>query len=254
MRTRPYLWTALGTLTMLALAVTARSQTNPDALWHIVHDRCVPSARSGPPAPCLSIGPDDIVLKDINGRTQVLLIPTARITGIEDPALLAPPTANGPAPNYFADAWHARLDVDTLVGHPLPRDAIALAVNPPGNRSQNQLHIHVDCLRPDIRDAVPHLMIGPTWTMLPDPLQGQRYAAMRLDGTTLGQDPFRLLADNLPGARTTMADYTLVVIGTDTPGFILLAGRIGPDGPGHGEDLQDHTCALADQITREGPR
>ena len=241
---RRHHWTAAGVVVTLALAVAARSATNPDALWNIVHDRC--SQGTHPvPAPCLEIGPDDVVLKDINGRAQVLLVPTTRITGIEDPTLLAPGT-----PNYFANAWRARLDVDDLIGHPIPRDAIALAINSLGNRSQNQLHIHVDCLRPDIRGTIRDLDVGPTWSMLPAPLQGQRYAAMRLDGTVLTQDPFQLLADGIPGARAAMADYTLVVAGTDTPGFILLAGRIGPDGPGHGEDLQDHACALADLPNR----
>ena len=236
-------------VSVLAVAVAAQSATNPDALWNIVHDRCVPGAQAGNPAPCLEAGPEDIVLKDINGRTQVLLIPTTRTTGIEDPALLDPAT-----PNYFAHAWQARTYVDKLAGHPLPRDAIALAINPPGNRSQNQLHIHIDCLSSEARETLRHLQIGPTWQPLPDPIQGQRYTAIRLDGPTLTQNPFHLLAEGIEGARADMAAYTLVLIGTEAPGFILLAGRIGQEGPGHGEDLQDHACALADQTTKEAPR
>ena len=234
-------WIGLGAVAAVGLGMAAHSAANPNALWTIVHDRCVPGAQAGNPAPCIRVGPDDAVLKDLVGRAQVLLIPTTRITGIEDPALLAPGT-----PNYFAHAWQARHDVEARVGHPLPRSAIALAINPPGNRSQGQLHIHVDCIRPDIRNALRNAAPGPAWTMLPEPLEGQRYLAMRLDGDALVQDPIRLLADGVPGARGAMAGYTLVVAGTDAPqGFILLAGRIGLDGPGHGEDLQDHACAIA---------
>ncbi len=60
---------------------------------------------------------------------------------------------------------------------------------------------------------------------------------------TLDANPFRLLAEGLPGAADAMGQFTLVATGTPN-GFILLAGRVGADGRGHGEDLQDHGCAL----------
>ena len=224
---------------ILAAALGLATAADPDALWKIVAGRCVPNAQAGDPAPCVAVAPDWAVLKDINGATQYLLIPTARITGIEDPALLAPN-----APNYFAAAWQARSHVEARAGHPLPRDAIALAVNPPGARSQDQLHIHVDCIRPDVREAVRSLPAGPGWTPLPAPLAGQRYQAMRLDAAALDANPFALLAGGVPGARQAMGQYTLAVLGS-ADGFVLLAGRIGEDGGGHGEDLQDHACALA---------
>lgn len=237
--------TALAATILAGVLGTVAHGANPNALWEIVHDRCVPGAKSGNPAPCIRVGPDDAVLKDIVGHTQFLLIPTARITGIEDPALLA-----SGVPNYFGHAWQARNDVEARAGHPLPRSAIALAINPPGNRSQNQLHIHVDCIRPDVRNALRQVAVGPTWALLPEPLEGQHYTAMRLKGDTLDQDPVRLLADGIQGARGAMEDYTLVVAGVEAPaGFILLAGRIGLDGPGHGEDLQDHDCGIANEAT-----
>ena len=225
-----------GAAALGGLAIAARA-ADPDALWKIVGGRCVPNAQSGNPAPCAEVTADWAVLKDINGATQYLLIPTARITGIESPAVLAPD-----APNYFAAAWQARSFVEARAGHPLPRDAVLLAINPPGARSQNQLHIHVDCVRADVRDALHGLPVGESWAMLPVPLAGQRYAARRV--ALLEANPFTLLASGLPGA---MGDYTLAVFGLDD-GFVLLAGRIGADGNGHGEDLQDHACALA----REG--
>ncbi|HZM08527.1 MAG TPA: CDP-diacylglycerol diphosphatase, partial [Methylocella sp.] len=36
----------------------------------------------------------------------------------------------------------------------LPRDAINMAINTAGSRSQDQLHIHIDCIRPDVRKAL----------------------------------------------------------------------------------------------------
>ena len=230
---------AVAGLAALALYAVVARAADPDALWAIVHGRCVPDAAAGNPAPCVAVTADWAVLKDIVGATQFLLIPTARITGIESPAVLDPA-----APNYFAAAWQARRYVDERAGHALPREDIALAVNPPGARSQNQLHIHVDCVREDVRDALARMPAGEAWEMLPEPLAGQRYAARRLPGQALDANPFRLLAEGLPGAAAAMGHYTLVVVGR-SDGFTLLAGRIGADGDGHGEDVQDHSCAVA---------
>ena len=95
-------------------------------------------------------------------------MPTAAITGIEDPAVLAPG-----APNYFADAWRG---APTLSARrpALPRDALSLAVNSTFGRSQNQLHIHIDCLRVDVRNAVRRQLasIGDNWAPLAETFAG----------------------------------------------------------------------------------
>ncbi len=238
------LWLGMACVGCAVLGSLVARAADPDALWKIVDGRCVPHARGGNPAPCVQVDADDAVLKDIEGATQFLLIPTARIPGIESAALLAPG-----APNFFAAAWDARRYVDQVVGHPLPRDAFALAINPPSARSQNQLHIHIDCIQPAVRAALDTFPIGADWAMLPAPIAGQRYAAIRLPGEALGRNPFVVLADGIAGAREAMGLYTLVLVGNADPaagdGFILLAGRVGPDGAGHGEDLEDHRCAVA---------
>ena len=232
-----------------ALGTLAARTTDPNALWRTVHDRCVPGARAGDPAPCAEVDLSDgeargsAVLKDLVGRTQFLLIPTARLTGIEEPALLAPGM-----PNYFAAAWQARGQVELRVGHPLPRDAVGLAINSRTRRSQDQLHIHVDCLRPDVRDALRGRKVGERWQRLPVPLAGTDWLAMRLLGDRLDRDPFRLLADGVPGAREAMGNENLVVTGTapdEPPGFVLLANT---GGYGNGESLQDHGCAIAQEF------
>ena len=231
----------LAGLAVLGLCAAVARAADPDALWKIVHGRCVPGAAAGDPAPCVEVAADWAVLKDIVGATQFLLIPTARITGIESPAVLAPD-----APNFFAAAWKARAYVEQRAGHGMARDSIALAINPPGARSQEQLHIHIDCVRPDIRALLGTVAVGEQWTALPEPLAGQRYLARTLAGSELDANPFRLLADGVPDAASTMGSYTMVVTGHGG-GFMVLAGRIGADGDGHGEDVQDHSCALARQ-------
>jgi CDP-diacylglycerol pyrophosphatase len=264
-RAAPRSRTALGAAAAAALAAAlalsaapggART-ADPHALWEIVHDHCVPNLRRrGDPAPCAAVDLRDgvargyAILKDRSGPTQFLLIPTARVGGIEDPALLAPG-----APNLFAAAWRARSFVETRAGRALPREDVALAVNSVSARSQDQLHIHIGCIRAGVRDALragaPR--IGARWAPLDPPLAaGRRYLAMRVLGEDLGPaNPVVLLADGVPGAREAMGRYTLVVAGATFaeggPGFVLLADRADPAAGdrGWGEGLLDHACALA---------
>lgn len=242
-----------GTVALLLAAVRPMlsQAADPSALWQIVHEQCVPDMQQQhDPAPCAEVAlqPGYAVLKDLVGATQFLLIPTARISGIEDPAVLAPT-----APNYWQAAWQARSLVDQRLGHPLRRDALALAINSAFARTQNQLHIHIDCVRVDVHDALlaHNAEIGAVWAPFSQPLAGTRYRAMRLIGEDIAPaDPFRLLAASI--SANQMRYHTLVAIGADfdgIPGFVLLDGQTDPttSDRGSGEALEDHNCAIGKQ-------
>jgi CDP-diacylglycerol pyrophosphatase len=244
-------------LAVCAPIVLLGAASDPLILWKIVNGACVvDQTRSGKPAPCtrVDLAGGYAILKDITGTTQYLLIPTTRLTGIESPALLAPS-----AHNYFAEAWGQIGLVSTTLAKPLPRQDLSLAINSIYGRTQQQLHIHLDCLRRDVRDALARhaAAIGPHWAPFPEKLAGEPYRALRIDGVGLGDaNPFQLLATGEPGARTAMGSHTLVVAGETfddgAPGFILLDGvaMLSHGNTGSGEDLQDHHCALAAGRTR----
>lgn len=244
-------------LAALLLVGAARVVTaDENGLWRIVSERCVPNEKlNHQPNPCVAVdlAGGYVVLKDLVGRTQYLLLPTARVTGIESAAVLAPN-----APNYFAEAWHERHYVEDRALRHLPRDALGLAINSISGRTQNQLHIHIDCMRLDVTAALrDHAgAIGPSWAKFPVPLVGHEYMAMRVDGAELGAvNPFVLLADGVKGARTEMGRFTLVVVGSSAQGkdgFVLLAGHANPAAGnwGAGEQLQDHDCAAATAASR----
>ncbi len=241
---------------------TAASAGDPDFLWKTVHERCVPDQRmNNDPEPCVAVNlaggepRGHVVLKDQEGATQFLIIPTARRNGIESREILS---AN--APNLFAAAWAARSGVESVLHRALPRDDIGLAINSVDGRTQNQLHIHVDCLRVDVIEALrAHLnAISGKWSAFPEPLAGHTYVARLLDGATLkGVNPFRLLADGVPGAALDMAHETLVVAGVifpdGRPGFVLLADHANPatGDRASGEELQDHACAVGSSAGRQ---
>jgi CDP-diacylglycerol pyrophosphatase len=232
--------------------IGAAQAADPSAIWNIENGKCVPHMwESHDPAPCSIVDLDAgyVILKDRNGATQFLLMPTARISGIESPAVLAPD-----APNYWDRAWRARILTEQRAGKNLPREVLSLAINSPYGRSQDQLHIHIDCVRRDVRDALAanRDAIGESWDAFPVPLAGQPWRALRVDGENLGTvNPFRLLAKGDPDAAADRGKHTLVVVGMTwgdkVAGFAVLDGKVDAMGGNHGsgEDLQDHDCALA---------
>jgi CDP-diacylglycerol pyrophosphatase len=244
-------WGAIAVAVLAWIGASPTLAADPNALWHIVHDQCAPAAQAGTgPAPCAAVdlAGGYAVLKDIRGTTQLLLIPTDRRTGVESPELLAPAS-----PNYWQAAWAARPLFEKLAGGPVPREDVGLAINSKYARSQNQLHIHIDCVKPDVLRTVQAnaARIGARWSNLNVDLAGHRYRAMRIKGADLGsRNPFKLLADGDAQAREDMGREALVVIAVSLPGgkpgFILLSDRAdtSKNDRASGESLLDHACEV----------
>jgi CDP-diacylglycerol pyrophosphatase len=250
----------IGRLPGLTLALAAgltfappSAFADPSALWRIVHDACVPHAEAGlGPRPCESVdlagGVTEgvAILKDLVGVAQMLAIPTRRISGIEDPQMLAPD-----APPVFADGWKAKALVEARLDHRLPREAVALALNSQWARSQDQLHVHVDCVSKPVAAALADYRpsLDENWRAMTVPLAGRVYFARRLHSADLGDAaPIRLLAEGLQGAKANLGAFSLAAVGATfdgSPGFILLADSFSLEGGGHAEDIQDHNCAIA---------
>ena len=242
---------------LLALGAVTAHSADRDALKHIVQDQCVPHWQQlRDPTPCARVVPPDFaVLADRKGGAHYLLIATGNVTGIEDPAVLA-----DSSPNYFAAAWAARDRLEAVTGHPLRRESVGLAVNSAIMRGQDQLHVHMECVRADVSRALhaAAAQLTPQWSPLS--INGRPYLALRIDGEDLsGHDPIRLLANGVPGSRADMRAFTIVVVGmqfAQGAGFAVLAGRTPAGGENAvqllttrglvapGETLLDSTCAI----------
>jgi CDP-diacylglycerol pyrophosphatase len=236
----------------LALAILASTGVaacaDRDRLRTIVQQECLPhwlAAKSA--APCVSVHLEAndpsaagfAVLADRKGGAHYLLIPTRAISGIE-----SPDARSASGPNYFNAAWEARGVLNAAARRELRRTEIGLAVNSVHSRSQDQLHVHIECLGKPLYEALGASAgrIGSQWSGIQ--VLGWQYQALRVMGTELGaHNPFLLLADSLPGAQQSMGDYTLLVAGmdfSDGPGFVVLAGRAIPGA----EKLLDANCAV----------
>jgi CDP-diacylglycerol pyrophosphatase len=238
----------LAVVSACALLATESRAQNRDALRQIVQEHCLPHwIQQADPAPCervtLTAGPADTqgyaVLADAKGGAHFLLIPTARVAGIESPELLEPR-----APNYFAAAWRARDRIAAVLGHDVHRDAVGLAVNSEQHRSQDQLHIHMECVGAEVYRVLRTASERLTDRWTPVRLARWQYEGLRVMGEDLEPaNPFELLAQGMSGARQDMGAYTLLVAGMqfkEGPGFIILTGRNVPGA----ESLLDSTCAV----------
>jgi CDP-diacylglycerol pyrophosphatase len=237
-------WAAL--LCAAALSSSPANGTDRLALREIVQNDCVADWLSRhDPSPCVQVVLTDprgaqgyALLADRKGGAHFLLIPIQDIPGIESPLL-----AQAGAANYFALAWEARGLLAGRIGRPVPRGIVGLAVNPPRSRSQDQLHIHLECMSAPVVAALAGASgrLGGGWTPLY--VGGARFEARRLLGEHLEQNPFEILANDIPEAGRTPADYTLLLAGRQFPGgpgFVLLAGTERA-----AELLMDSSCAAA---------
>jgi len=231
-----------------ALLCARAESSDRDALRRIVQEDCVPHwLQQHSATPCERIylpdasagGAGYAVLADRKGGAHFLLIPTRTIAGVESAEVLEPG-----APNYFEGAWQARDRIAAVVGHGVPRGAVGLALNPKHARSQDQLHIHVECLRTDVAESLRTVSgrIDESWSVVQ--IAGSHYDALRVMGEDLGGvNPFRLLAARVKDTKSALEDYSLIVAGMqfkEGPGFVVLAGTGLA-----GELLLDSKCAVA---------
>ena len=223
-----------------------------DALWKIVYLQCVPAAQAGSHnyGQCTTVDLQRryAILKDISGRAQHLLIPTDRVTGIESPQIL-----DAGAPSYWADAWTSRRYVEASLGkslnQPLADNQIGIEINSEYRRSQDQLHIHIDCMRADVTDALARHRDDAPGEWRWDTVDGKRYRIMRVTSLTDASDPFRLVARDQIGPQA-MALQTILVTGagtsTPTDGWLVLNSELDmTGGTGTAEGLLDHACRIA---------
>ncbi len=199
------------------------------ALWQVVRACVADYQLTGAPFPCLQV---DLSGGEARGNVvlrppfldDTILVPTRRIVGVEDPFLRSPE-----APNYFDAAWRARTFLDGPDGEAPERDAIALIVNSAVVRVQDQLHIHIGCLRPSARlalaAAAPKVPIG-EWAPIGAVVPHTMFWALRVPGTDLANvNPFRLAAEAFVG-KARPGDLTIVVAGVRVEGddeFLILA-------------------------------
>jgi len=225
----------------------AAAEIHRDALWIVLQSCVIAKKTAGISFPCLNVNlgsstdPGFAALRAPLSATRVLVMPIEKVEGIESPILQRPD-----ASAYWRAALGARQYVTDALGARVPLSDVAMAVNSSMGRSQDQLHIHVDCVQPSVRSALRQhaSAFGTRWAPLPFSLLGARYFGRKVAAQDVEAfNPFASLA-SLPGARKDLRATSMALVGApaDDPsgGFYVLAYR-GSRSPV--ENLLDPSCS-----------
>lgn len=232
-------------LTAGCASIALNFKRNSDALWKTVSLKCLPNQNQNhDPTPCRKVDVRNgfVVLKDRNGPLQFLLMPVEKITGIESPILLNPST-----PNFFAEAWRSRHYMEEKRGAPIADSAVAVSINSQRGRTQNQLHIHISCLRPDIRQRLDTLSASLTDLWQSEQLGEHVYQVRAVTrDETKKMSPFIRIANELPGAREEMFKYGIAIaaLPDGRRALMVIKRNLLLMNKGSAEELQDHTCSI----------
>lgn len=243
------LFTILFVIFVLAVALWFFfGRGNPEVLWQITSQQCIPNQQqNNDPNPCLKVDLTKgyVLFKDGKGPYHDLMMPTVKVNGIESPEL-----ETESAPPYFQQAWDNRGHISSEMGKPLKDSLLSLAINSRYGRSQNQLHIHIACLREDVYKILGQQAdnIALSWQPLAEKLLGHQYLARKLAGSDLTkEDPFRLLQQYVAEQNDSMANYGLALAVSAKGEMILLANRLTVTdlNLGSAGEIQDYQCAVA---------
>jgi CDP-diacylglycerol pyrophosphatase len=209
----------------------------PNSLWSLA--RCCAQNLSSDPF-CRYHSKNDhfIILRDNSPDkpNAYLIIPTTRVTGIEDRQIFAPPVAD-----LWAHGWR-----QAQIYLKKPAADTGLAINSGFGRSQDQLHIHISCVHRDVARALAdndekiggdpakpvELPLGP---------QNHIYRVIKVKSLT-AESPFDLAAA-MSGAKAVMAEQGIAVVGSKTPGvYYVLNTRHEGANRGAAEELLEQAC------------
>lgn len=238
--------TLLAGMTLLAAAAVSALDLPRGALRTVVQACALTHRTLGIALPCLAVDqggasrPGFAVLRAPDRATHVIVVPLEAIDGIEDPRLQRPA-----AGAYWRAALSARRSVVEAAAVPVRLSDVGLAINSERTRSQDQLHIHAECVKPDVLASVVgqrSLAAEGHWTRSRRPVAGSLPYLLALTADDLATaNLFETLA-GLPGGIAGTAGVTaLLVEDAAAPGHFILAAQRGA---GHSvETYFAHSCS-----------
>ncbi len=211
----------------------------PDTLWSLAQC-CAKDLTENPSCRYYSKANEFIVVKD-NSKIKpdaYLIIPSIKVTGIEDKQVFSPPVVN-----FWQYAWQ---EAQYYLNKPAADTG--LAINSVKGRDQNQLHIHISCVLPAVAQALAssESKIGsdPTTALtLPLGPHNNSYEVVKVNALTGSDSPFNLVAA-IPHAKEHMGEQSIAVVGSETAGvyYVLHTYYVKGSNRGSAEELLNQTC------------
>ena len=204
-------------------------------LWEQVYDRCIGTPHPDP-GYCVLVKPSYVVVANppqSNKPNRLVFVPTDPIPGIEAFAQRAP----GLLESYLREAWNVRPQFLARSKSQQPLANVGLAINSALDRGMCHLHIHIDCVRARVRNALMGQSVGSRWvelTRLP------AFVAKRFDESRFKEMSREVIQAG--GPNETLASQTLVFVPAPAHGVYVLRSHHGPGGSGAGEELLEARC------------
>jgi CDP-diacylglycerol pyrophosphatase len=237
---------------VLALSVPAAAYNlSRDALRQVIR-ACVTAQETFSIAlPCLEVTPDKgddapgvAIVRSPWSPTHTLVVPTRPLIGIEAPDLL-----KAPATTYWQAAIAARRFVVSAAHGRIRPDQVGFAVNSKGSRTQDQLHIHVDCARADVLSALRahDREFTSEWRLLHFWVDKTRFFGLRIPAGEMASTNIFARLMQLPGYRKDLSAVSVAVFsaGPARPDSFYVLAIWGPGS--QTERLLDHACTLAEK-------
>lgn len=227
-------------------------------LWHIVSQQCLEQGKykNQKINPCIHVDTENgvkqghVVYKNRVGILQYLLMPTEPISGIESSKLLS-----DKYPNYIYLAWEAKSYMDRKMRSKIEPENIALAINSKLGRTQNHFHIHISCIKPEVKKTIEdeQSKIGDKWEKLSEQINGHTYFARMMTIEDLkNENILKSIEIEIPGASPSLAEFgmglTAIKDSAQPEGykFVALATKADKATKHKAvvEEIQDHDCRL----------
>ena len=225
------------------------ARADRDFLWKEIGGVCVPAYKTDDVyGPCAMVNLDEgyAIYKTNGDPYQYLLIPTGKVTGIEDARL-----QQATEPNHFYHAWQSRGFMTQRLNRPIKEHMISLAVNAINARTQDQLHIHISCLSSEARKIIASLPVNQLngqWSETAVEIATYHFFYKKLTLNELKKENLFVTAnEKIDQEKGNIAFAGMGLVNLDPDNFLLLTG-IGTLEKGvAGERLQDHHCVDLDQ-------
>jgi CDP-diacylglycerol pyrophosphatase len=227
-----------------APALYAKTRCNPkdpiNALW-LLAENC---KDKGCYSTCGRYNPADqyVIIKDFrwNKNRAYLIIPTKPMKGIESPEVLEEP---------FVNFWEYGWDVARECPGQAPAHT-ALAINSACARTEDQLHIHISCVRSEVqqclaekdqRGEISSQPAHPTEVALGPGCK--TFEVVKVNGLGGRNSPFHVIR-RFPGVNDqNMKEHSIAVVGSETPDrYYLLDTYHHGDNLGGAEELLNQDC------------
>ncbi|MEH1977329.1 MAG: CDP-diacylglycerol diphosphatase [Nostoc sp.] len=242
------LLTFLAVISITTISISPALTQDRDYLWRKVQECTINQKQKKDPSPCQYVDLKNNYAIVYDHASEYLLIPTVKITGIEDPKIWD--SKNNPYyPYFWYFAWNETLK---YVPNKTPKQ-LGLAVNSKYGRGQDQLHIHMSCINKKVSDQLEKLAkaqrITTKWPDINTPNfenpnnTNDKYRVKILSNFGSQVNPFALVKDYI-GSKYSIDEQSIALVRRNQKEFYILnSDSRTSNNKGHAEYLLDENCS-----------